>query len=121
MRQHAEQGTTALEKPITPSPAQRFFSVYPAIGRISMRARTAYRFDVWMGATLPFLRVLLAYLLWRVLFANRTEIAGFTLEGMTAYYMLTAFLSRLINPAGSSGNTRMTSVKAGSPSTWPNR
>lgn len=100
MKQNAEQGTTALEKPITPSLLQRVFSVYPAIGRISMRARTAYRFDVWMGATLPFLRVLLAYLLWRVLFANRAEIAGFTLEGMTAYYILTAFLSRLDQSGG---------------------
>jgi ABC-type uncharacterized transport system permease subunit len=73
---------------------------YPAIGRISMRARTAYRFDVWMGATLPFLRVLLAFLLWRVLFTSRSEIAGFTLEGMTAYYILTAFLSRLDQSGG---------------------
>lgn len=78
----------------------RFFTVYPAIGRISMRARTVYRFDVWVGAALPFLRVLLAFLLWRALFANRSEIAGFSFQEMTAYYILTAFLSRLDQSGG---------------------
>jgi ABC-2 type transport system permease protein len=68
---------------------------YPAIGAISMRARTAYRFDVWLGAAMPFIRVLLAYMLWKALFKGKTLIGGFTLETMTAYYIITAFLARL--------------------------
>ena len=73
---------------------------YPAIGAISMRARTAYRFDVWLGASMPFIRVLLAYMLWKMLFIGKTLIGGFTLETMTAYYVLTAFLSRLDQTGG---------------------
>lgn len=73
---------------------------YPAIGAISLRARTAYRFDVWLGASMPFIRVLLAYMLWKVLFAGKTLIGGFTLETMTAYYVLTAFLARLDQTGG---------------------
>jgi len=68
---------------------------YAAIGAIGMRARMAYRFDVWLGATMPFIRVLLAYMLWKALFAGKETIAGFSLEAMTAYYILTAFLARL--------------------------
>ncbi len=70
-------------------------SRYLAIGAVCMRARTAYRFDVIIGTTLPFLRVLLSFLLWRALFAGKNEIGGFTLGSMTAYYILTAFLARL--------------------------
>lgn len=73
---------------------------YPAIGAICMRARTAYRFDVLVGATLPFLRVLLAFLLWGALFAGRDEIGGYTLLSMTFYYILTAFLARLDQSGG---------------------
>ncbi len=68
---------------------------YSAIGAISMRARTAYRFDVWMGAAMPFIRVLLSFLLWKALFAGKETIAGFSLATMTAYYILTAFLARM--------------------------
>ncbi len=74
---------------------RRKWTKYPAIGAISMRARTAYRFDVWIGAAMPFIRVILAYMLWKVLFTGKTVIGGFTLETMTAYYILTAFLARL--------------------------
>jgi ABC-2 type transport system permease protein len=80
---------------IVPTANRKRLGKYPAIGAISMRARTAYRFDVWLGASMPFIRVLLAYMLWKVLFAGRETIAGFTLETMTAYYILTAFLARL--------------------------
>ncbi len=79
-----------------PLPVRRYF----AIGTICMRSRTAYRFDVLVGATLPFLRVLLAFLLWRALFADREVIGGFTLGSMTFYYILTAFLARLDQSGG---------------------
>lgn len=83
-----------------PSGFRPTLSCYLAIGAISMRSRTAYRFDVLVGATLPFLRVLLSFLLWRALFADQSEIGGFTLGSMTIYYILTSFLARLDQSGG---------------------
>lgn len=77
--------------PIPHSP----FARYRAVAAITLRAQTAYRFDVWLGTALPFLRVFLSWALWTALFQGRTTLGGFTFEQMIAYSVLTAFLSRL--------------------------
>lgn len=68
---------------------------YREVRRTTFKAQTAYRMDVWVGAAMPIVRVFLAYALWKVLFIGKTEIGGFTLPMMIAYYLLTSFFARL--------------------------
>lgn len=68
---------------------------YLEIGRISMKTQMAYRFDVYLSAVMPFVRVFLAYALWSVLFTGKETIGGYTMNMMITYYILVAFLARL--------------------------
>lgn len=68
---------------------------YLEIGRISMKTQLAYRFDVYVGALMPFIRVFLAYALWQVLFQGKREIGGFSFGMMLTYYIIGAFIQRL--------------------------
>lgn len=79
---------------------ERKLARYQAVASISMRAQTAYRFDVWLGTALPFIRVFLSWALWKALFQGKTELGGFTFDQMIAYSVLTAFLSRLNQTSG---------------------
>lgn len=68
---------------------------YVEIGKISMKTQMTYRFDVWAGSMMPFIRVFLAYALWKALFQGKEVIAGFSFGMMLTYYILNAFIQRL--------------------------
>lgn len=55
----------------------------------------AYGFDVAVGASLALFRILLAFILWSVLFKGKDEIAGFSFGMMITYYILISFFRRL--------------------------
>lgn len=68
---------------------------YLETGKISMKTQIAYRFDVYVGSVMPFIRVFLAYALWKALFTGKTVIGGMSFEMMMTYYLITSFLTRL--------------------------
>jgi len=68
---------------------------YLETGKVSMKAQITYRFDVGVGSIIPFIRVFLAYALWKVLFAAKTEIGGMSFEMMMTYHLVASFLTRL--------------------------
>ncbi|MDF2522315.1 MAG: ABC-type uncharacterized transport system, permease component [Clostridia bacterium] len=68
---------------------------YYEIGKISLKNQMAYRFNVYIGSLMPFIRVFLAYYLWRTLFAGKDVMGGMTFSMMLTYYIICAFLQRL--------------------------
>ena len=70
-------------------------SKYLEVGKISMKTQMTYRFDVTIGGLMPFVRVFLAYALWKVLFTDKSQIGGMTFPMMLTYYIICAFLQRL--------------------------
>lgn len=70
---------------------------YIEVAKVTFKSQIAYRFDVYMGAFLSLARILLAFIMWRVLYAGRSEIAGFTFQMMMTYYIISSFFRRLDN------------------------
>jgi ABC-2 type transport system permease protein len=68
---------------------------YLEVGKISVKSQITYRFDVLIGCFMPFIRVFLAYFLWRTLFTDKTEMGGMTFPMMLTYYIVCAFIQRL--------------------------
>jgi ABC-2 type transport system permease protein len=68
---------------------------YFEVAKITFKAQLAYRFDVIFGALLSLFRILLAFILWSVIFKGKDEIAGFTFGMMITYYILISFFRRL--------------------------
>ena len=73
---------------------------YLEVGKVSMKAQMTYRFDVYIGSVLPFVRVFLAYALWKVLYTGKTEIGGMSFGMMVTYYIICAFIQRLDQSVG---------------------
>ncbi|MCX7774061.1 MAG: ABC-2 family transporter protein [Clostridia bacterium] len=68
---------------------------YLEIGRISLKTQMTYRFDVYIGSLMPFIRVFLAYFLWRMMYTGKSVIGGMTFGMMLTYYIVCAFIERL--------------------------
>lgn len=68
---------------------------YIEVGKIAMKTQMTYRLDVITGSLMPFIRVFLAYALWRVLYTGKTEFGGMSFGMMLTYYIICAFLQRL--------------------------
>ncbi|MEM8962736.1 MAG: ABC-2 family transporter protein, partial [Acidobacteriota bacterium] len=71
------------------------------LGVVSMTARTrmSYRVDFWITTLVSFVVDLaVAYYLWLAIFSasGATEIGGFSLAGMTGYYVLVILLGKLV-------------------------
>ncbi|HEY5561514.1 MAG TPA: ABC-2 family transporter protein [Clostridiaceae bacterium] len=62
---------------------------------ITFKAQIAYRFDVFIGVIVSFLRVILAYIMWSAIFLDKKEVGTFTLSMMITYYIASSFLKRL--------------------------
>lgn len=73
---------------------------YLETGKISMKNQVAYRFDVFVRSILPFIRLFLAYALWKALYAGQSEIGGMSFEMMMTYYLIASFLLRLDQSSG---------------------
>lgn len=73
---------------------------YLEIGKISLKTQITYRFDVLAGSLMPFIRVFLAYFLWRTLFTGRTHIGEMNFKMMITYYIICSFIQRLEQSSG---------------------
>lgn len=62
---------------------------------IGWREVSVYRFNVISNAFLSVFRILLIYLMWRVIFSTRTEVSGFTFSMMMTYYIIIMLLTKL--------------------------
>jgi ABC-2 type transport system permease protein len=68
---------------------------YLEVAKITFKSQLVYRFEVITGMLFSLIGIILAYLLWSVLFQAKTEIAGFTFPMMIGYYILIQFFRRL--------------------------
>lgn len=55
----------------------------------------AYRYDVFAGAAFSICKILLAWLMWRVIFSSREQVGGYDFAAMMTYYIIASFLGRL--------------------------
>lgn len=68
---------------------------YKEIAGIYLKSQLAWRADVIFNMLFTVSRILFAWLLWRVIFAQRDMVAGFTFHGMLSYYIISSFLTQL--------------------------
>lgn len=73
---------------------------YLEVARISFNSMIAYRFDVFSGAALSIVKILLAFIMWRVIFEGKTEVGGFTFSMMVTYYIISTMLGKLDQSGG---------------------
>lgn len=68
---------------------------YMEVAKITFKTQINYRFDTIISVSLSFVRILLAFMLWSVLFRDKVEIGGFTFSMMISYYIIMSFFRRL--------------------------
>lgn len=68
---------------------------YAEIARITWKSMMAYNYDVFAGAAFSICKILLAWLMWRVIFSNRGQVGGYDFAAMMTYYIIASFLGRL--------------------------
>ena len=73
---------------------------YIEIVKIYLKTQLVWRVDVAFNMLFTVSRILFAYLLWRVIFADKEMIAGFTFHGMLSYYIVNSFLTQLEMSSG---------------------
>ena len=73
---------------------------YMEIAKIYLKTQLVWRADVAFNMLFTVSRILFAYLLWRVIFADKEMIAGFTFHGMLSYYIVNSFLTQLEMSSG---------------------
>lgn len=68
---------------------------YTAVFKTSFRESLAYRFDALASTMFAFIKIYLAFILWRAIFADKTLIGSFTFPMMLTYYILISFIERI--------------------------
>lgn len=68
---------------------------YLEISKIYFKTQLAWRVDVIFHMLFTISKIIFAYLLWGIIFANKTTIADFTFHQMMSYYIINSFLSQL--------------------------
>lgn len=68
---------------------------YIETARIQMKNELAWRADIFYQMFFTITKILFAYLLWGMIFREKTTVAGFTFHGMLSYYIISSFLSQL--------------------------
>lgn len=68
---------------------------YVEIAKIYIKSQLVWRADVAFQVLFTVTKILFAYLLWGIIFKDRTEVAGFTFQSMLSYYIISSFLSQL--------------------------
>jgi len=76
---------------------------YFEIAKIHIKSQLAWRGDVVFHIMFTMTKILFAYLLWGVIFGDRTEVAGFSFHSMLSYYIISSFLAQLEMSDGISG------------------
>lgn len=82
---------------------QKSYRKYREAARINLKAQLAWRADVAFNMLFTISRILFAYLLWGIIFAENELVAGFTFHGMLSYYIISSFLSQIEMSDGISG------------------
>lgn len=68
---------------------------YLEVAKTYMKAQLAWRSDVIFNMIFTVAKILFAYLLWGIIFKDKSEVSGFTFHGMLSYYIVSSFLSQL--------------------------
>jgi len=76
---------------------------YLEIGRVLFKAQLSWRFDIAFNMLFTVVKVLFATIVWGAIFGSRDTVAGFTLDAMLTYYIVSSFLSQLEMSEGVSG------------------
>lgn len=69
-------------------------SRYWAVARVFYKSQLIWRFDAAFGMVFTTTKMLFAYVLWGAIYAQRQEVAGFSLQAMLTYYVLSSFFSQ---------------------------
>lgn len=68
---------------------------YLEIARVYMKTQLAWRADVIFNMIFTVTKILFAYLLWGLIFRERSMVGEFTFHGILSYYIVSSFLSQL--------------------------
>ena len=68
--------------------------------RIAITERLAWKYDAFFGVLFAGATVLLAWILWKAVFAGRPALNGFTLGAMTTYYLIASFAGQFDESGG---------------------
>lgn len=68
---------------------------YLEVAKIYMKTQLAWRADVVFNMIFTVAKILFAYLLWGIIFRERSTVGQFTFDGMLSYYIVSSFLSQL--------------------------
>lgn len=68
---------------------------YTTLLNTTFKESLAYRFDALTSSAFSFLRIWLAFLLWKAIFGSKADVGGFTFPMMLTYYMVITFMKRL--------------------------
>lgn len=63
--------------------------------KVQFKTQLAFRFDVFTSIIFTVSKILLASVLWGNVFGHQTIVAGFTLNAMLSYYIISSFLTQL--------------------------
>lgn len=76
---------------------------YLEVARTYMKAQMAWRADVMFNMIFTVTKILFAYLLWGIIFREKSMVGQFTFHGMLSYYIVSSFLSQIEMSSGISG------------------
>lgn len=76
---------------------------YVEIAKITWKSMMAYRYDVFAGAVFSICKILLAYLMWSMIFKSREQVGGYDLGSMMTYYILASLFGSLDQSNGLNG------------------
>ena len=68
---------------------------YLEISKIYIKSQLVWRADVVFQVLFTVTKILFAYLLWGIIFHDRTEVAGFSFQSMLSYYVISSLLSQI--------------------------
>lgn len=68
---------------------------YLEIAKLHMKSQLVWRADVAFNMIFTISKILFAYLLWSMIFAEKGTVMGLTFSGMMSYYIVSSFLSQL--------------------------
>jgi ABC-2 type transport system permease protein len=68
---------------------------YFEIARLTWKSMLAYRYDVFSGALFSVCKILLACLMWSIIFKSRDQVGGYDFSSMITYYIIASLFGRL--------------------------
>ena len=78
-------------------------SKYVETAKVLFKAQIVYRFSTIVSMIFTVSRIVLAYVLWTAIFADREMVAGFTFNAMLTYYIIASFMTQMDQSGGFGG------------------